>query len=101
MWQSESTKPAAEPLTEAVIAKEVRSAKAAGTRRDLRDPGHRGLWLRIGKTGSKTWVLRARDRAGKPHWFKLGDPAGRATAVVILRNSALMASPQRRAAPRA
>jgi integrase len=63
----------AETLTETVIAREVRAAKAAGVRHDLSDPAHRGLWLRVSKTGRKTWALRARDRTGKPHWFNLGD----------------------------
>ena len=59
-------------LTEAVIGKAIREARAAGVRQELPDPSHRGLWLRIGKSGSKTWALRARDLAGKPHWFTLG-----------------------------
>jgi integrase len=62
----------ADALTETAIARRAREAKAFGARQDLRDPGHRGLWLRVGKTGTKTWALRARDRAGKPHWFNLG-----------------------------
>ncbi len=84
----------AEHLTEAVIAKTVREvisaaqaareAKTAGepatptTGRSLADPGHRGLWLRIGKTGTKTWALRARGSAyaGKPNWFSLGQHPG-------------------------
>ena len=28
--------------------------------------------MRVGKTGSKTWALRARDLAGKAHWLTLG-----------------------------
>jgi integrase len=60
------------PLTETRIAAAVRDAASIGKQVELRDPGHRGLWLRIGSTGVKTWALRARDRAGKPHWFGLG-----------------------------
>jgi integrase len=58
-------------LTPTAINKAVREARTAG-QLALRDPGHRGLWLRVGKSGSKTWTLRARDTAGKPHWFALG-----------------------------
>jgi integrase len=60
------------PLTEQAINQAVRAASAAAKQLELRDPGHRGLWLRVGKSGVKTWALRARDRAGKPHWFGLG-----------------------------
>lgn len=59
-------------LTEPTITKAVREAIAGGARKDLPDPGQRGLWLRIGKSGTRTWALRARDLDGKPHWFTLG-----------------------------
>jgi len=59
-------------LTETRIAAAVREAARIGKQVELRDPGHRGLWLRVGKSGVRTWALRARDRAGKPHWFGLG-----------------------------
>jgi integrase len=60
------------PLTDTRIAAAMRDAARSGKQLELRDPGHRGLWLRVGKSGAKTWALRARDRAGKPHWFGLG-----------------------------
>jgi integrase len=59
-------------LTDPAIARLTREAVAAGKRHDVRDPGHRGLWLRIGKTGSRTWALRARDNRGRARWFVLG-----------------------------
>jgi integrase len=50
----------------------VREAATRG-RVELRDPYHPGLWLRVNKSGSRTWCLRARDAfTGKPHWFTLG-----------------------------
>ncbi len=61
----------AKALTPTAINHAVREARGCG-QLALRDPGHRGLWLRIGKSGSRTWTLRARDTAGKPHWFTLG-----------------------------
>jgi integrase len=60
------------PLTDTKIAAAVREAASIGKQVELRDPGHRGLWLRVGKSGVKTWALRARNRGGKPHWFNLG-----------------------------
>jgi integrase len=60
------------PLTEPRIFAAVHEAARIGRQVELRDPGHRGLWLRVGKSGVRTWALRARDRAGKPHWFGLG-----------------------------
>jgi integrase len=58
-------------LTETAIRRATLEAAQQG-RRELRDPGHQGLWLRIGKSGTRTWALRARDTQGKPHWFTLG-----------------------------
>jgi integrase len=59
-------------LTEALIAKAVREAPEADSRKELPDPGQRGLWLRITKTGARTWVLRARDQTGRFRTFLLG-----------------------------
>jgi integrase len=59
-------------LTEALIAKAVREAPEGGSRKELPDPGQRGLWLRITKTGARTWVLRARDQTGRFRTFLLG-----------------------------
>jgi integrase len=60
------------PLTDPAIARALREVATTGQRRELPDPHHRGLWLRIGKSGSKSWALRARDPAGKQHWVHLG-----------------------------
>jgi integrase len=57
-------------LTETAIRRATLEAAQQG-RRELRDPQHVGLWLRIGKSGTRTWCLRARDASG-PHWFTLG-----------------------------
>ena len=59
-------------LTEALIAKAVREAREADGLKELPDPGQRGLWLRITKTGTKTWALRARDQTGRFRSFVLG-----------------------------
>ena len=58
------------------IAKAVREARDAGALKELSDPGQQGLWLRITKTGSKTWVLRARDQTGRFRIFVLGHHPG-------------------------
>src|SRR6516225_10602490 len=59
-------------LTEALIAKAVREAREADNRKELPDPGQRGLWLRIAKTGARTWALRTRDQTGRFRTFVLG-----------------------------
>jgi integrase len=59
-------------LTEVLIAKAVREARDAYSLKELSDPGQRGLWLRITKTGTRTWVLRARDWTGRFRTFVLG-----------------------------
>jgi integrase len=59
-------------LTEAFITRAVREARDAATPKELSDPGQRGLWLRISKTGIKTWTLRARDHTGRLRSFVLG-----------------------------
>jgi len=59
-------------LTEAVIAKAVRACLANRARDELRDPGQSGVWLRVGKTGIKTWTLRARDHTGRLRSLELG-----------------------------
>jgi integrase len=59
-------------LTETSIAKAVREAREAGALKELSDPGQQGLWLRVTKTGIKTWVLRARDYTGRFRIFVLG-----------------------------
>jgi integrase len=59
-------------LTEALIAKAAREAREADSRKELPDPGQRGLWLRIAKTGAKTWALRTRDQTGRFRTFVLG-----------------------------
>lgn len=60
-------------ITETAIAKWIREAKERKERIERRDPRCPGLWLRIGKSGRKTWVLRCRDKTGKFRNFLLSD----------------------------
>jgi len=75
-------------LTEPAIARAVRIAVETGQRQELADRGHRGLWLRIGKSGTRTWALRARA------------PAGSIQVVVLGHHPAMGLAEARRAATR-
>jgi integrase len=59
-------------LNETAINKLVREAAAGGKQLEQRDPGCPGLELRVGKSGSRTWALRCRDRSGRLRNFVLG-----------------------------
>jgi integrase len=59
-------------LTETAISRLVREATAKGKRVDQRDPGFPGLEIRIGKSGTRTWALRCRDRSGRLRTFQVG-----------------------------
>ena len=63
-------------LTEPAIARAVRTAAETHKRQELPDPARRGLWLRIGSSGTKTWTLRARPPGGKPNVIVLGRHPG-------------------------
>jgi integrase len=59
-------------LTETAINRLVRDAAAKGRQIEQRDPGCPGLELRIGKSGTRTWALRCRDRSGRLRNVVLG-----------------------------
>lgn len=59
-------------LTEPAINKALREAAAASKRRDLKDAGQEGLWLRITPAGVASWVLACRDANGAMRRFPVG-----------------------------
>ena len=59
-------------LTDQAINKAAREAQADDGRRELSDAGCRGLRIRITPTGTRTWLLGARDPLGKPRRYQIG-----------------------------
>ena len=62
-------------LTETAIRAKVRAAAELGTRLELVDVGGgrvEGLRLRVGPSGSASWILGCRDRSGAARRFPLG-----------------------------
>jgi integrase len=54
-----------------LTAKRIERLKAKGRHHD---PGHRGLYLQIGPSGKKSWLLRY-EHNGREHWHGLGSAA--------------------------
>lgn len=59
-------------LTEPAIRRALAEARAANGRRELSDAAQRGLRLRITQTGTASWVLACRDKAGRMRRFPVG-----------------------------
>lgn len=59
-------------LTETAINRLTKQAASEGKQIEQRDPGCPGLELRIGKSGTRTWALRCRDRSGQLRNFVVG-----------------------------
>jgi integrase len=59
-------------LTSTAIAAASKRAAADGKAIVLKDPGQRGLELRIGSSGTRVWTLQCRDASGQPRRFTVG-----------------------------
>ena len=59
-------------LTATAIAAATKRAAADGRPIILKDPGERGLELRIGSSGTRVWSLQCRDASGQPRRFTVG-----------------------------
>ncbi len=59
-------------LTVTAISAATKRATADGRTIILKDPGQRGLELRIGASGTRAWALQCRDANGQPRRFTVG-----------------------------